>query len=249
MVLADRLGSLVPSLIPGSKALVVLPILERLCGVEETVVRDKAVESVRSIIPLMIPSESWTEEDREAAAGAPSFLLSMVKRLAGAEWFTSKVSAAGILPVIYRYYNGASATGNAAPHAEGVAGHDQNRRELRSLYRDLCEDDAPMVRRGAGRNLGALAEAVADLPGTASELYAYPEKCLSSAASDPKVRRAVVEEVVPMLRGLSGDEQDSVRLLAVVGAGGVGCALGMDPELTSELVFPIVRAGCADLSW
>ena len=251
LVLADRLGSLVPSLIPGSRALPLLPILERLCCVEETVVREKAVESVRRIVPLLVPAKDWTEDDRKTAAGAPSVLLSMAKRLAGADWFTSKVSTAGILPVIYRYYNDHNYnpdTSGDTPPTEGGSRDDEILRELRSLYRDLCEDDAPMVRRAAGRNLGAFAEAVAALPGTAKELYLHPEKC-RSATSDHRNRDAVMEEVVPLFRRLSGDEQDSVRLLAVVGGGGVGCALGMNPGLTSELVFPVVRAGCTDLSW
>merc|ERR1719199_1047839 len=37
-------------------------------------------------------------------AQTPALLLAMVKRLATAEWFTAKVSAAGILPAIYRYF-------------------------------------------------------------------------------------------------------------------------------------------------
>ena len=127
LLLADQLGNLVPGLVRGAGALPVLPLLERIAAVEETVVREKAVESLNKIIPclnynfgsagadsgedaVMADADGGGDADGAASGTPPSpsqtpaLLLAMVKRLATAEWFTAKVSAAGILPAIYRYF-------------------------------------------------------------------------------------------------------------------------------------------------
>uniref|UniRef100_A0A6S9ACQ1 TOG domain-containing protein n=2 Tax=Ditylum brightwellii TaxID=49249 RepID=A0A6S9ACQ1_9STRA len=254
LILGEKLGDMVPGLIPGYRAMPILPLLERLAAVEETVVRDKAVESINKIVPLLLKDTSEGKFDdaaKEAAAAsanaAPALLLAMAKRLSGADWFTAKVSAAGILPTLYRFYNA---------HSDYVAKHklssdtgpsdDEGRRELRILYKDLCEDDTPMVRRSAARHLGKFIEAVANLSTSPSDLStAIPSKI----AMPDDLRRMVVEEMVPLFRTLSMDEQDSVRLLAVANAGSVGCGLGRDPQLNEDLVFGVFQSGCSDLSW
>lgn len=59
-----------------------------------------------------------------------------VQRLAGGQWFTSRVSACGLFATAY---------GKATPAM---------RVQLRSLFRTLSTDDTPMVRRAAASNLG-----------------------------------------------------------------------------------------------
>lgn len=62
-----------------------------------------------------------------------------VQRLGSGEWFTSRVSACGIISTVYKRT-------------------DPNKKlELRNLYRDLTHDETPMVRRAAALNLGKLA--------------------------------------------------------------------------------------------
>ena len=303
LLLADQLGNLVPGLIPGSRALPVLPLLERIAAVEETVVREKAVESINKIVPCLSYSVGGTGVggDADATGGGdepdaimadatadggdgsasaqqpsptqtPTLLLAMAKRLSGADWFTAKVSAAGVLPVIYRYFtnlhhaqveagignntntDGADgdgdeegAEGTGAPGPKPTEAH----RELRALYKDLSQDEAPMVRRSASRHLAAFVESCAHLPRTAYELSTSPTG--PNTANPPiitaDIRRVILDELVPIYQTLGTDEQDSVRLLAVSASGSVGYALGVDPELTSELVFPVVKGGCQDLSW
>ena len=65
------------------------PPLESLATVEETVVRDKAVESLRKIC------EEHSTEDLEA------HFVPMVKRLAVGDWFTSRTSACGLFSGCY----------------------------------------------------------------------------------------------------------------------------------------------------
>ena len=94
-----------------------------------------------------------------------SALTSMASRLVGADWFTAKVSAAAVLPAILEQTK------------------DQ---ELRFLYKELCGDETPMVRRSAALHLGKF-------------MYHLDK----------------VNDMVPMLQQLCADTQDSVRLLAV----------------------------------
>ena len=63
-----------------------------------------------------------------------------MQRLATGEWFTSRVSACGLFATAY-------------PRATPTL-----RSELRTLYRQLCRDDTPMVRRAAANKLGKFAE-------------------------------------------------------------------------------------------
>ena len=65
------------------------PPLESLATVEETVVRDKAVESLRKL------SEEHSAADLEA------HFIPLVKRLSSGDWFTSRTSACGLFSVSY----------------------------------------------------------------------------------------------------------------------------------------------------
>lgn len=230
LLLAGQLGLMVPGLIPGHRAMPLLPILERLCSIEETVVRDKAVETTAAIVPLLLPGGEYEP-------GQPfNTLLSMSKRLAGADWFTAKVSAAGILPACYAFWN---ARGSQLENA------DEARRELRALFKELSEDDTPMVRRSAARHLGKFVEAVAGMTESAEEVVRGGKVPVIDEAN----RGLVTFELVPIFQALSADEQDSVRLLSVSCAGSMGCGMGMNAGLNAEVVLPVVRGGCADLSW
>eukprot|EP00731_Ephydatia_muelleri_P009439 Em0005g25a len=105
-----------------------LPPLESLATVEETVVRDKAVESLRSVA------------EHHSKAHVEEYFVPMIKRLASGEWFTSRTSACGLFSVVYA---------NCTP---------STKQDLRTAFRALCGDDTPMVRRAAAAKLGELAK-------------------------------------------------------------------------------------------
>eukprot|EP00519_Triparma_laevis_P004690 CAMPEP_0182499444 /NCGR_PEP_ID=MMETSP1321-20130603/7691_1 /TAXON_ID=91990 /ORGANISM="Bolidomonas sp., Strain RCC1657" /LENGTH=607 /DNA_ID=CAMNT_0024703647 /DNA_START=53 /DNA_END=1876 /DNA_ORIENTATION=- len=131
--MAQELGTMVPSLIPGSEASSLISILEILAGVEETVVRSAAIQSLNNIIPHLTTEGSKS-------------LLDMVKRLVTAEWFTGRVSSCGIFASVYSKFDEAQ--------------NEEAKDELRKLYKVLAEDETPMVRRGAASNFSSFASVV-----------------------------------------------------------------------------------------
>ncbi|KAF5396137.1 hypothetical protein PHET_10473 [Paragonimus heterotremus] len=125
--MAQQLAEFVP-LVGGSEYIhCLLPPLEGLASVEETVVREKAIETLRTLAPSFSPKDLGAH------------FLPLLKRLATAEWFTSRTSACGLFSVIYRH----------SPNAV--------RADLRQTFRQLCTDDTPMVRRAAASRLGEFA--------------------------------------------------------------------------------------------
>jgi serine/threonine-protein phosphatase 2A regulatory subunit A len=120
LAMAEELGSFIPYVGGQDHAHVLLAPLETLCTVEETVVRDKAVESLCKIGSAM--------KERDVV----DWFIPLVKRLATGDWFTARVSACGLFHIAYP----------SAP--------DLLRAELRSVYGTLCRDDMPMVKRSAG---------------------------------------------------------------------------------------------------
>jgi serine/threonine-protein phosphatase 2A regulatory subunit A len=130
LAMAEELGVFIPYVGGVEHAHVLLPPLETLCTVEETCVRDKAVESLCRIGAQM------KEND------IVDWFIPVVKRLAAGEWFAARVSSCGLFHIAY-------------PSAS-----DQLKTELRTIYGQLCQDDMPMVRRAAASNLGKFAATV-----------------------------------------------------------------------------------------
>lgn len=104
--------------------------LESLSTVEETVVRDKAVESLRTVIQQHSPAD--LEE----------YVIPALQRLCTGDWFTSRTSACGLFAVCY-------------PRVSAAV-----KEELRNSFRALCQDETPMVRRAAASKLGEFSQVV-----------------------------------------------------------------------------------------
>ncbi|WZZ01846.1 hypothetical protein YC2023_074174 [Brassica napus] len=130
LAMAEELGVFIPYVGGVEHAHVLLPPLETLSTVEETCVREKAVESLCRVGSQMKESD------------LVEHFIPLVKRLAAGEWFTARVSACGVFHIAYP----------SAPDAVKT--------ELRSIYTQLCQDDMPMVRRAAATNLGKFAATI-----------------------------------------------------------------------------------------
>lgn len=130
LVLAEELGNFVNAVGGKNFAYTLLVPLETLCIVEESTVRDKAVESICKITLAM--SEEHVSEH----------FVPLVDRLAKRDWFTSRISACGLFSVGY--------------HKLQVP----SRVALRTLFEALCKDDTPMVRRAAAKNISGFVAVV-----------------------------------------------------------------------------------------
>lgn len=130
LILAEELGNLVKFVGGPKYASVLLIPLESLAAVEESTVREKAIESISNIANQM--DENQLNEH----------IVPLVRSLATRDWFTSRISACSLFAVTYP--NVASAT----------------KVEFRGLFGVLCRDDTPMVRRAAAAALGKFAQVV-----------------------------------------------------------------------------------------
>ena len=94
---------------------------------EETVVQDEAVESLRN------------REQQHWPAHLQGYLVPLVLKLANGDWFTSRTSACGLFSVTY-------------PRVSNQA-----KEEPRQAFKGLSDDDTPMVRQSAAPKLGEFA--------------------------------------------------------------------------------------------
>ncbi|KAG5648000.1 hypothetical protein DXG03_007034 [Asterophora parasitica] len=125
LALAEELGRNFEEYIGGKDyAHVLLGPLENLSAVEETLVRDKAADSITKVAAVL--SQAQIEE----------YYIPLLKRLSQGEWFTSRTSSAALYPAVYA---------KVSPAIQD---------ELRKGFTALGADDTPMVRRAAAKWLG-----------------------------------------------------------------------------------------------
>lgn len=127
LALAEELGKNFEEYVGGKEfAHILLGPLENLSAVEETLVRDKAAESITKVAAVL--SQSQLEEH----------YIPLLKRLSQGEWFTSRTSSAALYPAVYA---------KVSPPIQD---------DLRKSFSLLGSDDTPMVRRAAAKWLGPL---------------------------------------------------------------------------------------------
>uniref|UniRef100_A0A665UMG2 Serine/threonine-protein phosphatase 2A 65 kDa regulatory subunit A beta isoform n=1 Tax=Echeneis naucrates TaxID=173247 RepID=A0A665UMG2_ECHNA len=219
LALAEQLGNF--TMLVGGPEYVhcLLPPLESLATVEETVVRDKAVESLRKI------SQEHSPVDLEV------HFEPLVKRLASGDWFTSRTSACGLFSVCY-------------PRVSSTV-----KAEIRQHFRTLCSDDTPMVRRAAASKLGEFAKvleldyvksdiislftALASDEQDSVRLLAV-EACVSIATLLPQEDLETL--VMPTLRQAAEDKSWRVRYMVADKFSELQKAVG--PEITKNDLVP-----------
>mmetsp|Transcript_45033 Transcript_45033/g.133086 ORF Transcript_45033/g.133086 Transcript_45033/m.133086 type:complete len:586 (-) Transcript_45033:284-2041(-) len=198
LALADELGGFAEYVGGPPHAATLLTPLETLATVEETVVREKAVESLTKVA---------------AQLSDPHLLehfVPLIRRLAQGDWFTSRISACGLFAVGY---------GRMPLAVKG---------EMRASFGQLCRDDTPMVRRAAASHLGKLAAAMyecdeadhfkADLLPLFASLSADEQDSVRLLAVDNCVRVGALlstaehqASVLPIIRAVSADKSWRVR--------------------------------------
>ncbi|TKA24381.1 hypothetical protein B0A50_06701 [Salinomyces thailandicus] len=121
--LSDELGNFVEYVGGPEYGHVLLSPLENLATIEEPLVRDKAVESLNKICDQLSQHQIET------------YFTPLIVRLSKADWFTSKISAAGLYTVPYPHCTPSTQEG------------------LRQQFGGLVRDDTPMVRRQAATSM------------------------------------------------------------------------------------------------
>mmetsp|Transcript_18026 Transcript_18026/g.37128 ORF Transcript_18026/g.37128 Transcript_18026/m.37128 type:complete len:583 (+) Transcript_18026:215-1963(+) len=195
-VLAEQLGDLVPYIGGADFAFHLLPPLENLATVEETVVREKAVESLNKIAAQLNPSL------------LEMHYIPLVTRLAREEWFTARVSSCGLFAVAYQ------------PSSAEI------KAELRTGYNALVKDETPMVRRAAAQHLGAYAEKLENEFLVKDVMTMFAELCdddqdsvrllaVGSCSSLSKLlgKEGCISKILPTVQKFSVDKSWRVRYM------------------------------------
>ncbi|KAA8490286.1 Serine/threonine-protein phosphatase 2A 65 kDa regulatory subunit A alpha isoform [Porphyridium purpureum] len=141
MALAEQLDKFVEFVGGPDYAGVLLQPLEILSAVEETIVRDLAVDSLRHISDLV--ATTATDHGRDMHVNQ---MFPLIKRLAQGDWFTSRISACALVATVFK---------NISSDREDL------KFEVLTLFQAMARDETPMVRRAASSALGALASACA----------------------------------------------------------------------------------------
>jgi serine/threonine-protein phosphatase 2A regulatory subunit A len=126
LALASSLGRMVDQVGGPSHAQALLQPLELLLTVEEAVVRDTAAASAQAV------SERLSDDQFGVYAD-------MLSRLATKEWFTARISSAGLIAAAYPRLS-----------------TDEQKLDQLHHFERLCKDETPMVRRVAAQYLGTM---------------------------------------------------------------------------------------------
>jgi serine/threonine-protein phosphatase 2A regulatory subunit A len=89
LALAEELGGLIGYIGGPTFSHALLAPLENLATVEETVVRDKAIESISKVAAVL----KWDQIEH--------YYIPMLKKLSSGDWFTSRCSACALFAVVY----------------------------------------------------------------------------------------------------------------------------------------------------
>eukprot|EP00535_Pseudo-nitzschia_heimii_P006404 CAMPEP_0197189352 /NCGR_PEP_ID=MMETSP1423-20130617/19606_1 /TAXON_ID=476441 /ORGANISM="Pseudo-nitzschia heimii, Strain UNC1101" /LENGTH=680 /DNA_ID=CAMNT_0042641439 /DNA_START=259 /DNA_END=2301 /DNA_ORIENTATION=+ len=220
LALANSLGKLVPLVGGGSHAQTLLPPLELLLTVEENAVRDAATASTL-LVADALPEKAFVDK-----------YVSMLARLAQKEWFTARISSAGLIA-------------NAYPRLTP-----SQQKDHLALFAELCRDDTPMVRRVAAQSLGKMVGNVIGAAGRTSlesegvvttvliPLY----ESLSSNEQPDSVRLQTTENCVSFGREMG-------KLVTGSGAAGNSSSLTNHEESLVKRLLPLIVATIDDRSW
>lgn len=140
LALAEELGNFLDEVGGPPHVSSLIQPLESLSTIEESLVRDKAVESLCGLAARV--SQVSPDDSRNLLVDN---LFPLIQRLGNGDWFTSRISACALLSDIYTYMPDDRA---------------DIREDLLSLYRALSHDETPMVRRAAASHIHHVAKAV-----------------------------------------------------------------------------------------
>ncbi|KAL0211016.1 hypothetical protein P9112_009314 [Eukaryota sp. TZLM1-RC] len=202
--LAKHLGDFTEYVGGPTYAHTIFPVLTHLLTQEEVLVRNTAIESMKSIVATLSP-----EQVNEHLPPLMETLFT--------GFFTSRASLCPILPSIFSY------------------GDPSTRDIICTYYQRLSKDDNPMVRRSCLKSLSPLLTSISE-----------------NVTSTPQ-QVSLFRTLLPLLKGFSEDEQDSVRLLGLEVVADMATYLHLTNErsVVSDIdsLVSLIRSFCTDRSW
>ncbi|KAJ5078318.1 protein phosphatase 2 (formerly 2a) regulatory subunit a beta isoform-related [Anaeramoeba ignava] len=188
---AEEIGKLV-NFIEEKYVYVLVPLLKNFLTVEESIVREKSVDSISRI------AEKLTDKEIE------THLFTLVNELQSGEWFSPRISALQLMPLVY-------------PKVPL-----EKKDTLIVALSDLVENETTMVRRAAAKSLSEIVR-IAD-----SEI--------------------VQEHLLPLVKIIANDDEDSVRLLSIDVCISLLKLFHSENEI-SQFILPILESLVEDRSW
>jgi len=181
-------------------AFCLIPPFERLCQVEEKIVRDEATLKFGQIIHDM--------PYRQYPSYFEQYVLPLFKRLCDCEYHTSRISGATLIANAFSKFT--QLLNDAQPQAPAQAAETETdtetgavedtaslctrlqryKSEMRDLLCELCTDNIPIVRRSAIITVGKIVSVLHD-------------------------KQEVLQHYLPLFKKLANDDQDNVRVFAV----------------------------------
>mmetsp|Transcript_35132 Transcript_35132/g.47975 ORF Transcript_35132/g.47975 Transcript_35132/m.47975 type:complete len:585 (+) Transcript_35132:189-1943(+) len=182
-VLAEQLGCFPPFM--GGPEFVVLLVspLEQLASVEDATVREQAIASLSCICESLKPEN------------VVSHIIPVSQRLASGEWFTMRVAASMLLPVMIK---------TVPPESSD---------SVFTLIDQLCKDSTPMVRRDLSIQLKKL------IPFSEIESlkkFVIPRFVDLAKDDQDSVRLLAVENATSIAKRLTEEENISLKVLDTV---------------------------------
>ena len=205
--------------------------LEHLSAIEETMVREKAIESLQKI------SEATLEAPDGGRDYHATYFYPLVKRCATGDWFTIRISACSLLPTMYM---------RAPDNSEEI------KEECIAMFKTLADDETPMVRRAATCNLGPMAEAVHETDERLVEKEFFPMFKTLARDEQDSVRLLIVEMAVYLARLLPAKSvliASSVAPPSIVNAAAKEAEKENRSPLVEVEMIPIVKQCSQDSSW
>ncbi|KAH1074448.1 hypothetical protein J1N35_026776 [Gossypium stocksii] len=240
LAMAEEMGVFIPYVGGVEHARVLLAPLETLCTVEETCVRDKAVESLCRI-------GSQMEND------LVDWFVPLVKRLAAGEWFTARVSACELFHIAYPSAPEMLKTELRSIYSQ-LCQDDMPMAEIMQIFNNLTQDDQDSVQLLAVEGcatLGKLLEPqdcvahilpVIDKSWRVRYVVANQLYELCEAVGPQPTRTDLLPAYVCLLR----DNEAEVRIAA---AGKVTkFSQILSPELATQHILPCVKELSSDSS-
>eukprot|EP00297_Palpitomonas_bilix_P003329 CAMPEP_0113888016 /NCGR_PEP_ID=MMETSP0780_2-20120614/12591_1 /TAXON_ID=652834 /ORGANISM="Palpitomonas bilix" /LENGTH=574 /DNA_ID=CAMNT_0000876725 /DNA_START=146 /DNA_END=1870 /DNA_ORIENTATION=- /assembly_acc=CAM_ASM_000599 len=265
MALAEQLGGFVELVGGPQYAPNVLRVLEVLCEVEETCVREKAVISTHQVADKISDDLIQTE------------IIPIVKRLGSGDWFTPRISSASLIPACYARAGGQQhdlidllklfaqddmpmvrqAAFDSMAKILPAAGASVFKSELRGLFENLVHDEQDTIRCLLVDNCISIGKIVA--ANEAAEM-ALPIARSLSEDNSWRVRLAIAKNIDAVMKALgksaaASDLADSfeqllsdieleVRSAALDKLGDVGAIIGADTVV--EKILPTLKELCLD---